>query len=51
MILRERYKKEMEHIVVTEQLKNKVIAQIEKREKQPKRKSFRPAYVAVAAAS
>lgn len=29
MILRERYKKEMEHIVVTEQLKNKVIAQIE----------------------
>lgn len=51
MILRERYKKEMEHIVVTEQLKNKVIAQIEKREKQPKRKSFRPAYVAIAAAS
>lgn len=51
MILRERYKKEMEHIVVTEQLKNKVIAQIEKREKQPKRKPFRPAYVAIAAAS
>ncbi|WP_461202768.1 immunoglobulin-like domain-containing protein [Anoxybacillus sp. TBDG-1] len=51
MILRERYKKEMEHIVVTEQLKSKVIAQIEKREKQPKRKSFRPAYVAIAAAS
>ncbi|MGJ7035473.1 hypothetical protein HNQ84_001524 [Anoxybacillus eryuanensis] len=49
--MRERYKKEMEHIVVTEQLKNKVIAQIEKREKQPKRKSFRPAYVAMAAAS
>ncbi|WP_183242825.1 immunoglobulin-like domain-containing protein [Anoxybacillus mongoliensis] len=51
MILRKRYKKEMEQIVVTQELKNKVIAQIEKREKQPKRKSFRPAYVAVAAAS
>lgn len=31
MILRERYKKEMEHIVVTEQLKNKVMAEIEKK--------------------
>ncbi|GAC91533.1 hypothetical protein KN10_1969 [Anoxybacillus flavithermus NBRC 109594] len=51
MILRERYKKEMEHIVVTEELKNKVMAKIEKREKQPKRKSFRPAYVAIVAAS
>ena len=48
MILRERYKKEMEHIVVTEQLKNKVMDEIEKRGN--KRKSFRLAYVAVVAA-
>lgn len=47
MILRERYKKEMEHIVVMEQLKNKVMAEIEK--KGNKRKSFRLAYVAVVA--
>ncbi|MCL9970472.1 hypothetical protein MX569_07635 [Anoxybacillus kestanbolensis] len=51
MILRERYKKEMEHIVVTEELKNKVIVQIDKIEQKKKRKSFRPAYVAIAVAS
>ncbi|WP_181520848.1 immunoglobulin-like domain-containing protein [Anoxybacillus ayderensis] len=51
MILRERYKKEMEHIVVTEELKNKVIERIEEREKQQKRKSLRPAYVSLVAAS
>ncbi|WP_163151168.1 immunoglobulin-like domain-containing protein [Anoxybacillus sp. MB8] len=51
MILRERYKKEMEHIVVTEELKNKVIERIEKREKERKRKSFRPAYMTLVAAS
>ncbi|AXM88589.1 hypothetical protein B379_04980 [Anoxybacillus ayderensis G10] len=50
MILRERYKKEMEHIVVTEELKNKVIERIEKREKERKRKSFRPAYMTLVAA-
>ncbi|ACJ32680.1 immunoglobulin-like domain-containing protein [Anoxybacillus flavithermus] len=51
MILRERYKKEMEHIVVTKQLKDKVIARIDKIEQKKKRKSFRPAYVATVAAS
>ncbi|MED0656971.1 immunoglobulin-like domain-containing protein [Anoxybacillus ayderensis] len=51
MILRERYKKEMEHIVVTEELKNKVIERIEEREKQQKRKSLRPAYMTLVAAS
>ncbi|MCG3085343.1 hypothetical protein JEG43_07460 [Anoxybacillus sp. LAT_35] len=51
MILRERYKKEMEYIVVTEELKNKVIVQIDKIEQKKKRKSFRPAYVAIAVAS
>ncbi|EMI11535.1 hypothetical protein F510_0309 [Anoxybacillus gonensis] len=49
--MRERYKKEMEHIVVTEELKNKVIERIEKREKERKRKSFRPAYMTLVAAS
>ncbi|MGG6432781.1 immunoglobulin-like domain-containing protein [Anoxybacillus sp. D401a] len=51
MILRERYKKEMEHIVVTEELKNKVIERIEEREKEQKRKSLRPGYVSLVAAS
>ncbi|MCL6615841.1 MAG: hypothetical protein K6T39_01730 [Anoxybacillus ayderensis] len=51
MILRERYKKEMEHIVVTEELKKKVIERIEEREKQQKRKSLRPAYMTLVAAS
>ncbi len=41
----------MEHIVVTEELKNKVIERIEEREKQQKRKSLRPAYVTLVAAS
>ncbi|KIQ94689.1 hypothetical protein LH47_01246 [Anoxybacillus thermarum] len=51
MILRERYKKEMEHIVVTEELKNKVIERIGEREKEQKRKLLRPAYVGLVAAS
>ncbi|MDI4662707.1 hypothetical protein MKZ40_17055, partial [Cobetia sp. BMC6] len=38
-------------MVVTEELKNKVIVQIDKIEQKKKRKSFRPAYVAIAVAS